>query len=213
MMSRRHTAGGAVLFLHSRHTERFAGYLALTSLAAIVVGGNLVGLPALTGGSGVQAPAELLLPVLTGCIVAVGTASPADDLEAIGAVNLSPARLLHVCVLLGTAAVVFVAGAMLNPSFELARTVRNACGYIAFGLLGATAIGSMLGSLLPLAYLALVAQLGVDADGLPRSWAWPLQPASSVASWCWNVGLLAAGIAAYSLLGVRSRTSENPNFQ
>jgi hypothetical protein len=198
------------LYLRSRR----AGFAAVSLIAVAILGWIgadwMLQLPQFGGASGHSLiPAILLMPILSGCVIALTTPSPFGETERTGSRSLPALRLLHLGGLLLWAAMtfVFVARQWAHPAAEL-MLARNLAGFTGLALLGARLLGGRLSWVLPIAFGGVVTLTGRDGAGQFAWWAWSIRPGEDALAALLALVALIAGLAAVSLLGPRERVGD-----
>ncbi len=198
------------LYLRSRR----AGFAAVSLIAVAVFGWIgadwMLQLPQFGGASGYALiPAILLMPILSGCAIALTTPSPFGETERAVSRSLPALRLLHLGGLLLWAALTLavVARHWAHPASEL-MLARNLAGFTGLALLGAWLLGGRLSWVIPIAYGGVVTLTGRDAPNQFAWWAWSIRPGDDALAAFLAMAALVVGLAAVSLMGPRERVGD-----
>lgn len=154
--------------------------LAVACLAAMLCfpgSGVVVGLPNLTGGPSVAAPASALIPLALAVTYCYSLSRSNDDVEARA---IRPVRVLDI-VLAAGCVVPFALGAAVGEHPDQVAALRNTVGYLGLALFGIRFVGVSVAPLVPLVW-ALSTAMGL----IPLNssvFAWPLSPPLDPASW------------------------------
>jgi hypothetical protein len=186
------------LYLGSRQTRTALALLA--GSAAVLRASQPV-----TKDAGVFPDLTLMLLTLAGAaVIAAATRNPFGEAEHTASSPLSALRLIHLLIVTGAAtAAVATAGWTASYAASAPVLVRNLAGFTGIALLTAVFLGAHLAWTVPLGY---VMYCGAELDAQTcRLWTWPTLPAGNHAASALAVGLLAAGIAAGTIIGSRDR--------
>ena len=186
------------LYLISRQTRTVLILLAVT--AAVLRASQPV-----TKDSGVFPELTLMVLTLAGAaIIAAATRNPFGEAERTASSPLPALRLAHLVIVTAfAAATVAAAGWTASYATSAPVLVRNLAGLTGIALLTAVVLGAHLAWTVPLGY---VMYCGAELDAQTyRLWTWPTLPAGNHAASALAIGLLAAGIAAATITGARSR--------
>ncbi len=158
----------------------------------------------IAGGAAAQQFIPLTTEAAAAAVIATTTYGPFGETERATGRWLPYLRLGMSLALTAAAVGVLTAGAAGGhlPGGALVM-LRNVAGLTGTGLLGAAAIGGAFGWTGPLAYL-LVTE-GAFAGSWTTPWIWPTRPAGDLGGALCSYGVFAAGIAAITILGARSR--------
>ncbi len=198
------------LYLRSRSAPLAAVTLIAVAILGWIGADWMLQLPKFGGASGYALiPAILLMPILSGCAIALTTPSPFGETERTVSRSLPALRLLHLGGLLIWAALTFaiVTRHWAHPAAEL-MLARNLAGFTGLALLGAWLLGGRLSWVLPIAFGGVVTLTGRDAPNQFAWWAWSIRPGDDALAALLALAALIAGLAAVSLLGPRERVGE-----
>lgn len=198
------------LYLRSRRS----GFAAVGLIAVAILGWIgaewMLRMPSFGGASGgALIPVLLLMPILSGCAIALTTPSPFGETEQVASRSLPALRLAHLSILLLWAALTFavVARHWAYPAAEL-TLARNLAGFTGLALLGAWLLGGRLSWVLPIAYGGVVTVTGRDAPNSFAWWSWAIRPGDDALAVLLAMAALVIGLTAVSLLGTRERVGE-----
>lgn len=198
------------LYLRSRR----AGFAGVGLIAVAILGwiGSdwMLQMPKFGGASGhALILAILLMPILSGCVIALTTLSPFGENERAVSRSLPALRLVHLGTLLLWAALTFavVGRHWAHPASEL-MLARNLAGFTGLALLGAWLLGGRLSWVLPIAFGGVVTITGRDAANQFAWWAWSIRPGNDALAALLALAALVVGLAAVALLGPRERVGD-----
>ena len=152
----------------------------------------------------------MLATVAAVVAIAPGLAGPDHDLDRVAAIAWSPRRAAHVvvaaAVVVGLLAVTAQIGA---PMSSIALIARNAAGLAGLVALGATTVGAVRASLLPILWAVLVMQVTPPMGAPPdrpvykEMLTWLAQPIGNTTATVTALLLGVVGTLAYALFGSR----------
>ncbi len=153
-------------------------------------------------------PWTVVVPMLTGSVVGLTAGSPLRWLEAGADRRLPALRAGHlaILVLLGSAAALIGSWGITGP-LSSSGALRNLLGFAGLACLCAWLVGAALAWALPVAFGLVSIVAGTDV-GVPRAWAWPIQPDSHAGSWALALCALAVGSTLLVARGARERDDE-----
>jgi hypothetical protein len=187
------------LYLQSR---RAPAALGLMAGLAVLLWAALDGRWTIAGGPAAQNLVPLVVETGAAAVIAVTTYGPFDDPERATGRWLPCLRLGSVLLLavagLGALAAGATGGGLPGGTLALARDLAGMTGT---GLLAAAVLGGAFAWAGPMAYL-LVTEAALTG-GWTTPWIWPGRPPHDLGGALCAYGVLAAGLAAVTLLGVR----------
>ncbi|MFC8593221.1 hypothetical protein [Streptomyces atroolivaceus] len=186
---------------HRAHaTPLTAAVLIATMLLVPLLGGSALPIPSLLAGMSAGIPVALVLPAIPAALTlhALNRVPRLYDTAAVRPVARYQAGMLAAAALLATTMGLGATYAA-DSSMSLAAA-RNFLGYLGTGLIVQYLAGHMYGPLTVALVPVLCALIGLGPGGRPFPWTWPLHEATSPLAAATSLLLLAAGIAATTLL-------------
>jgi hypothetical protein len=98
-----------------------------------------------------------------------------------------------------------VTGASLDGGILV--MARNVIGVTGIGLLSSLVTGGLLAWILPMAYIAFAEYALLQSWTNP--WTWPVCPPSDRGAWLCACAVFAAGLAAFTIRGARTRLADD----
>jgi hypothetical protein len=191
------------LYLRSRRAP--AAVLALAVCAAAL---RAVVHWQLTSGGGLTQQTPMILEGAAAVVIAVTTHGPFGEAERATGRWLPYLRLGSALALTGVAIGLLqlgVTGASLNGGVLL--LARNVIGITGIGLLTSLVTGGLLAWIPQLGYVAL-AEYALN-ELWRNPWTWPVRPPWDRGAWICAVLVFAAGLAAFTLRGARTRLADD----
>lgn len=167
---------GVWLHLKSRGAQTILVVTPLLLACQWAIGSRTVPLPL---GNGARAPLGILLPVVTGTVLATVMSSTLPERERLAARNITALTRFYVLGIsilaaLGTAA----ATAQLDSGYTGISTGRNTALITGIAMVAASLFGASAAWILPVVYTGIVITTGGTPNG-PAWWALPLHPDGS----------------------------------
>ena len=200
------SAGIRLTWLHLRTRRVPAGLLALAVCGALLRAALHWHWTFNSGPYGQQVP--MIIEAGAAAVIAVTVHTPFGETEGSAGRYLPYLRLLAAIGLTGLAILALQLGAVgenLNEGVTvLARTV---VGFTGLGLLCSLITGGLLAWTLPMGYMTFCQYALLEAWTAP--WTWPVRPAADHGAWICSCAVFAAGLSLFTILGPRSRLSDN----
>lgn len=195
---------GLLLFARARRTWPAIGALCLFSIAGLIVGGRIVPLPDET----LVLPWDVLLPLLSACVISMTTRSPMNDLEATAAHRLWLLRVSHLSVLAVVAGLgTLLACYDLPAPYSWPSALRNLAMLTGLGLIGARLLGGRLSWIPPITMSLITLTAGSKAGEL-RIWAVLFFPDHHLAGIAFGALVFAVGVLLLAKGGTREPAGE-----
>jgi hypothetical protein len=158
------------------------------------------------GATGQQIP--MIIEGGAAAVIVVTTHSPFGEAERTAGRLLPLLRLTAVLALTGVAIGLLqlgVTGASLDGG--VLTLARNVIGIAGIGLLTSLVTGGLLAWILPLGYVGFAEYALVEAWRNP--WTWPVRPPADRGAWICAAVVFAAGLAAFTRRGARTRLADD----
>lgn len=197
-------AGARLARLHLRSRRAPAAALALAA-CAVALRAVLHWQP--TGG-GLAQQIPMIIEGGAAVLVVVTTHSPFGEAERATGRRLPSLRLAAALALTGVAIGLLQLGAT-GASLDggVLTLARNVIGLTGIGLLTSLVTGGLLAWIVPLGYVGFSEYALAEAWRTP--WIWPARPPSDRGAWICAAVVFAAGLAAFSLRGARTRLADD----
>lgn len=202
----RRIAGIRLTWLHLRSRRVPAGILALA------VCGTLLHVALYWHWTFNSGPYAQQFPMITeagaAAVIAVTAHSPFGEVERATGRWLPYLRLFAVVALTGVAILALQFGALgesLNDGILV--LARNVIGFTGLGLICSLVTGGLLAWILPMGYMAFCQYALLEAWRAP--WTWPDRPPADRGAWICASVVFAAGFLLLTILGPRTRLSDD----
>jgi hypothetical protein len=204
--ARRFPAGLRLTWLHLRSRRVPAGILALAASGALLHA-MLYWHWAFNSGRYAQL-VPMIIEAGAAAVIAVTMHSPFGEVERATGRWLPYLRLYTAIALTGLAILALQLGAVgqsLNGGILV--LARNVIGFTGLGLLCSLVTGGLLAWILPVGYMVFGQYALLAAWRAP--WAWPGRPPADRGAWICASVILAAGLLLLTILGPRTRLSDD----
>jgi hypothetical protein len=203
---RRIPAGIRLTWLHLRTRRVPAAVLALAVCGALLHAALHWHWTFASGPYAQQVP--LIIEAGAAAVIAVTAHSPFGETERSAGHWLPYLRPLAAAGMCGLAIALLqlgAAGESLNEGVLV--LVRNVIGFTGLGLLCSLVTGGLLAWTLPMGYMAFCQYALLEAWTAP--WTWPVRPPADRGAWICACAVFAAGLLLFTILGPRTRLSDD----
>ena len=204
--ARRFPTGIRLTWLHLRTRRIPAGILALAVCGALLHAALHWHWTFNSGPYAQQLP--MIIEAGAAAVIAVTAHSPFGETERAAGRWLPYLRLFAALALTGLAILALQLGAVgesLNDGILV--LARNVIGFTGLGLLCSLVTGGLLAWILPLGYLAFCQYALLEAWRAP--WTWPVRPPADRGAWICACAVFAAALLLFTILGPRTRLSDD----